>query len=142
MLSNLDSRRYIFIDVIGNPPAQHKKAGIGYQQISNGILIRDFAINISKSYDVKILAYGNGEYYNNFHGMNNKYYFQIDIENIFQIYLHSQIDFDYYTDFKDLLEKIENMISINEYSSVILFLDNLGFIKKIQQSVILNYIKY
>lgn len=130
MLNQCDDQGYVFIHLIGSIPDESKNTDKinGYYQISNGILIRDFAINFINvdSEHVKVFAYGNKQCYDKFIRTNNKCYFQIDEDNISQIDSYSsQLNFEYFTDFSELLETINQIISDNIYSTIV-FLEDHG----------------
>ena len=123
---------YAVIDLIGSLPDESRKSNKidGYYQPTNGILIRDFAIDFFgiNSRNVKILAYGTKQDYDIYIHTNNKCYYQIDFNNFFQMDINSsQIDFDYFIKFDDAITKIEDIISENKQKTILLFLDDHGF---------------
>ena len=75
MLNQCNDQGYVFIHLIKSIPDENKNTDKinGYYQISNGILIQDFAINFLNidNDHVKVLAYGNKQCYDKFIHTNN-----------------------------------------------------------------------
>ena len=65
--------------------------------------------------------------YNKFIYTNNKCYFQLDLHNFFQIDVsQSQIDFEYFTRFEVVVNRIEQILSNNRNKTIVLLLDYHG----------------
>lgn len=126
-----DNQACFIIDLIGSSPKQARAINVidEYYQPINAILIRDLAIKffgISET-DIRILAYGTEEEYRLYNQTYNKWYFQIDINNYFQMDINkNQLNFNYFKDFDKAIEQIRDDVSDNSEKIIFLFLDDHG----------------
>lgn len=120
---------YLFIYIIGRMPDDiENTTKIGrYYQVTNGILIKKLAFQLLdlRKEQVKIFAYEDRQFYNQYIHTNNKYYFLLDLNDIFQMNANSHdLEFKYFFDFKKSVLDIENTIKKEQYTSIIMFLNN------------------